>query len=78
MNESLLEYAVKRLKATKGNWPRVARAADVEYFWLVKLANGSLKNPSYRTVEKLAKYLKSVEVKKAKANGTKAVPTERG
>ena len=76
MNESLLEYAVKRLKATKGNWPRVARAADIEYFWLVKLVNGSLKNPSYHTVEKLAKYLKSVEVKKAKANGTKAVRPE--
>ena len=69
MSESLLEYAVKRLDATKGNWPRVARAADVEYFWLVKLANGKLKNPSYHTVEKLAKYLKSVDVKKVKRNG---------
>ena len=74
MNETMLEYTVRRLQETKGNWPRISRAADVEYFWISRLVNGIHKNPSYHTVEKLAAYLKKIETKKA--NGASRVRPE--
>ncbi len=45
------------LGARKGDWQKVAEAADVSYSWLSKFVNGHIDNPGYGTLKKLHAYL---------------------
>ena len=58
MEESLLEYVVKRLQSLKGSWPKVAAGSGVPLRTVEKVANGQSKNPQFQTVDRLARYLR--------------------
>jgi len=56
-NSPLLERVKARLAELKGNWPEVARGAELDYFTVVRIGSGKSKSPRYDTIQKLADYL---------------------
>ena len=42
-----------RLEASRGDWPALAERAGVSHSWLSKFANGHIRNPGLRTLERL-------------------------
>ena len=56
-NENLLSRIRDELNDRKGQWQVISASADVPYFTLSKIANGTTKNPRWQTVEKLADHL---------------------
>lgn len=59
MYQSMHERVVARLQALKGHWPQVAKESGVPRSTLRKIAEGTVKNPWARTVEKLDRYLET-------------------
>lgn len=53
MTQDLDQSVLAALNARRGEWPRVAIAAQVSYSWLSKFANGHIDNPGYRTLKRL-------------------------
>lgn len=53
---SLLSSVKTALAKSKGHWPKVARGADVDYFTVVRIGNGTTKFPRHDTIQKLADY----------------------
>jgi hypothetical protein len=54
--ESIHEYVIEQLQATKGTWPAVAKGSRVPLRSLEKIARREIENPGVQTVEKLARY----------------------
>jgi transcriptional regulator with XRE-family HTH domain len=57
-HESLFEYVLNELEASKGKWSAVAEGSGVSYRTLEKIARGEIKDPGISHVEKLAKYFR--------------------
>ena len=53
-----VQYLVKRLLNTKGQWTEVQRATGVSKRTFEKIAHGVTTNPKIETVEKLTAYFR--------------------
>jgi len=62
MSESLHDFVVASLQATKGRWPEVATGSGVSIRTLSKVARRETRSPTIGTVEKLAKYFREQHV----------------
>ncbi|MHB8815461.1 MAG: hypothetical protein ACYDAE_19630 [Steroidobacteraceae bacterium] len=58
MSESLLQYVLENLQATKGHWAAVAEASGVPKRTIEKIAAGTTADPGVRKVERLAAYFR--------------------
>lgn len=57
MSTSLDEEVRGLLCARRGDWQRVAEAADVSHSWISKFVNHRIPNPGYATLQKLHRAL---------------------
>jgi len=58
MNDSIHEYVIEQLQASKGTWPKVAKGSKVPKRTLEKIARREIADPGVKTVEKLARYFR--------------------
>jgi hypothetical protein len=58
MSESIHQYVLAQLQASKGTWPKVAVKSGVPLRTLEKIAREEVADPGVKTVEKLAKYFR--------------------
>lgn len=63
MEQSLYEYVMGRLQATKGTWPAVAKATGMSKRTIEKIANGEIEDPGVSHCEKLANYFRGAASK---------------
>lgn len=56
--DSIHDYVLDRLQATKGTWPAVAKQAGVSYRTLKKIATKSTVSPGIKNLERLASYFR--------------------
>ena len=54
------------LDGERGEWPRIAEAADVSYSWLTKFAIGQIPRPGYAALVRLQEVQKQRKKGKAK------------
>jgi len=52
-----LTQVIKELHARKGDWPQIAREADVSYSWITKFAQNRIPNPGITTIMRLSEIL---------------------
>lgn len=53
------QYVLSELPKRRGKFEEIAKAVDVSYSWISKLANNRIPNPGVVTIDKLADYLKN-------------------
>lgn len=41
----------------RGTWREVCEGADLNYWWLIKFAQGRIKNPGYEKIQRLDQFL---------------------
>lgn len=58
MTESIYEYVLTQLEASKGQWAAVAEGSGVSKRTLEKIARREVRNPGVSYVEKLARYFR--------------------
>lgn len=58
MNDSVYEFVMGRLQATKGSWPAVALESGVALTTIRKIAKREVENPGVLTIEALARYFR--------------------
>ena len=46
------------LQTQKGNWPEIAKEAEVGYQWLTALMQGDIDDPGVRKIERLGKLMR--------------------
>ena len=56
MNSNLLDFVLSNLRRRDHRWTEVAKATDVPYDTLKKIANGVTPNPGVKHVQALANY----------------------
>lgn len=61
MQDSIYDYVIAELQASKGRWPQVATGSGVSRRTLEKIARQEVKDPGVSLVEKLAKYFREQE-----------------
>jgi hypothetical protein len=59
--DSIHDYVLDRLSATKGSWPKVAKSAGVSYRTLKKIATKTTVSPGIKNLERLASYFRDSE-----------------
>lgn len=57
MKTPILDFVLNALENNRGEWPAIAKGADVPYSTLQKIAQGQSKDPGVRTVQRLYDYL---------------------
>ena len=60
--ESIHEYVISRLQASKGRWPVIAEESGVSKRTIEKIARREIPNPGVLTVETLAAYFREREL----------------
>lgn len=58
MPQTMLEFVITNLKATEGDWPRVAAESGVHYRNVKNIGSQVVGNPGVQHVEKLANYFR--------------------
>lgn len=58
MNESIYEYVLTQLEASKGRWADVAEGSGVSKRTLEKIARKEIADPGVSHIEKLASYFR--------------------
>lgn len=58
MKQSLHEYVLERLEASKGRWARVAEGSGVSRRTVEKIARREIVDPGVSHIEKLARYFR--------------------
>lgn len=58
MTESIYEFVMAQLQATKGTWPVVADNSGVSVRTISKIARREIEDPGISHIEKLAKYFR--------------------
>lgn len=59
--QSMYEFVLSQLQATKGNWPTVARESGVSFRTVEKIARRQIKDPGVSHIQKLADYFRACE-----------------
>jgi len=62
MEESMHDFVVNNLRATKGKWKEVAAGSGVSKRTIEKIASGEIADPAVSRVEKLARYFRDLEL----------------
>ena len=60
MDASIAEL-ISRVQKHRGEWPTLAKEAEVSYSWLAKFGQGHIPNPTVNTVTKVAAALAARE-----------------
>jgi len=55
----------ERLEKRKGDWPRIASAADISHSWLSQFVRHKIPNPGLDTLSRLASALETVPATQA-------------
>lgn len=50
---NITEQTRASLRTLRGEWPSIAKAAGLSYWWLLKFAQGQIKEPGATKLEKL-------------------------
>ncbi len=58
-DEDELSYVIRHLRASRGQWPKVAAGSGVPYATVVKVAQDRTPNPRYGTVRRLAQWFRN-------------------
>lgn len=58
MQDSIYEFVMAELEASKGNWPAVAKGSGVSPRTLEKIARKEIVDPGVSHIEKLAGYFR--------------------
>jgi len=58
MEQTLLDFVLESLEASRGRWPEIAKAAGVPYHTLTKIAQRQIGNPGVRHIQQLANYFR--------------------
>ena len=58
MNETLYEFVMRQLQASKGRWPAVAQSSGVSLRTIRKIASKEIQDPGVSHVEKLAEHFR--------------------
>jgi len=58
MTDSLYEFVMRELEASKGTWPEVAEGSGVSHRTVEKIARREIADPGVSHVEKLAAYFR--------------------
>lgn len=61
METDLLDYVLAQLEATRGQWPTIAKEADVPYDTITKIAQRQIEDPKVSKLQKLANYFRARE-----------------
>lgn len=59
MQESLLDYVIGQLQASKGQWAVIAKRTRISKRTIEKIAAGDTKDPRIRKVQRLADYFRA-------------------
>lgn len=59
--QSIHDFVLTHLQATKGDWPQIAREAGVSYRTLKKIATEEIVNPRVDNLQRLADYFRKTE-----------------
>jgi hypothetical protein len=59
--QSLHEYVIESLEASKGSWPAIAESTGISYRTIEKIGRRIVVNPGVSYVERLAHYFRSRE-----------------
>jgi hypothetical protein len=62
MEDSIYDYVMEQLEASKGNWPSIAEEAGVSPRTLEKIARREIIDPGVSHIEKLARYFREQTV----------------
>lgn len=65
MEQSLHEYVLEQLQASRGRWPEVAEGSGVSKRTLEKIARLEIKDPGVSHIEKLAAYFRGQSTRAA-------------
>lgn len=58
MSESIYQYVLDQLEASKGHWPAVASATGMSRRTIEKIARQEVRDPGVSRIEKLAGYFR--------------------
>lgn len=58
-DEDELAFVIRHLRASRGQWPKVAAGSGVPYATVVKVAQDRTPNPRYATVRRLAQWFRN-------------------
>lgn len=62
-----LDDLVRRMLAERrGDWPRIAREADVSHSWISQFVRQKIDNPGYATLRRLYIQMTSARAKRAR------------
>jgi transcriptional regulator with XRE-family HTH domain len=62
---SLHDYVIAQLQARKGEWRGIAEATGISRSMIVKIAQRRVKDPGVSFIERLVKYFRAQEARKA-------------
>lgn len=57
----------KRLQDRRGEWPAIAAAAGLSYWWVMKVGQGKIAEPGLGKIEKLAAELDARDARRVAA-----------
>lgn len=57
-----VDVVITWLETEKGNWPKIAKEAEVGYQWLTALMQGDIIDPGVRKIERLGKLMRARSV----------------
>lgn len=58
MEQTLLEFVLESLEASRGQWPEIAKTSGVPYHTLTKIAQRKIENPGVKHVQQLSDYFR--------------------
>lgn len=60
-NQTMLNRTKTLLQQHKGHWRSICEKTDLDYDWLTKVAQGSIKDPGVNKIQRLHDYLVAQE-----------------
>lgn len=62
MEDSIHEYVLSKLAASKGRWPRIAEETGLSKRTIEKIASREIPNPGVVSIETLARHFRQAEL----------------
>ncbi len=73
MDTDFAEQVRAKLEARRGDWKRIAKAADVSHSWVSQFVRQKIPNPGYRTLQRI--YSELIGQPDAPATAPSSAPT---
>lgn len=61
METDILDYVLRKLDETRGEWPSIARASGVPYDTITKIVQRQIADPKVSKVQRLANFFRARE-----------------